>query len=84
MPFITPRLLIEGYARYNQIVREVAAETGALLIEGENEIPGDPAHFTDAVHFTDAGSKVMAERVSRVLRASPALEVIASRVRTAR
>ena len=73
MPFITMSVLIEGKERYNQIVREVARETGVLLIEGENDIPGDPVHFTDTVHFTDAGSKAMAERVSRALVSSPIL-----------
>jgi lysophospholipase L1-like esterase len=80
MPFITPRMLIAGYDRYNQIGREVASETGALLIEGESEIPGDPAHFTDTVHFTDAGSKAMAGRVSRALSASPAFRAAVSGV----
>lgn len=72
-PFATPRLLMDGYDRYNQIMREVARETGALLIEKEHDIPGDPVHFNDTVHFTDAGSKVMAERISRELVASPRL-----------
>ena len=67
MPFITAIGEIESFAKYNQIIREVARDTGALLIEGENTIPGDSAHFTDSVHFTDAGSRAMAERVSRVL-----------------
>ena len=76
MPFVTPKTIIEVYRRYNQIIREVARDTGALLIEGEHDIPGDAAHFTDSVHFTDAGSKAMAERVSRALAASPALRQI--------
>ena len=74
MPFATTQLLIDGYERYNQIVREVAKETGAMLIEGENEIPGDPAHFADSVHFTDAGSRAMAQRISRALISSPMLK----------
>jgi hypothetical protein len=45
----------------------VARDTGVLLIEGEQEIPGDMAHFHDSVHFTDAGSAAMAQRVSRAL-----------------
>ncbi len=72
-PFATTRLLLEGYERYNQIAREVASETGALLIGGENEIPADSTHFADTVHFTDAGSKAMAERISRALVSSPGL-----------
>ena len=72
-PFTTPQMLIESYARYNQIVREVARSTGSMLIEGEDEIPGDPAHFTDTVHFSDAGSRAQAQRIGRALAASPDL-----------
>ena len=76
MPFVTPRLLIEGYARYNQVAREVAADTQSMLIDGENDIPGDPLHFTDTVHFSDAGSKAMAQRIHRSLVASPSLRKV--------
>ena len=76
MSFATPRLLIEGYERYNQIIREVARETGALLIDGENGIPGDSVHFADTVHFTDAGSKAMAHRISSALISSATLHKI--------
>jgi lysophospholipase L1-like esterase len=76
MPFMTPRGLIDGYRRYNEIIREVATETGALLIDGENEIPGEPQHFTDTVHFTDAGSNAMAARVIRVLSKDPTVRVL--------
>lgn len=70
MPFMTSEGLLTSYERYNQIIREVAKETGALLIEGENEIPGTPEYFVDSVHFNDNGSKMMADRVSRTLIAS--------------
>lgn len=73
MPFMTPRGLLDAYARYNEIIREVARETDALLIDGEDEIPGDAEHFTDSVHFTDAGSRAMAKRVAAALAASDAL-----------
>jgi len=75
-PFATTRLLTEGFGRYNQIIREVAKETGALLIEGENEIPGDSVHFADTVHFTDAGSEAMAHRISGALVSSSTLHKI--------
>jgi len=64
MPFMTPDGLIVAYERYNQIIRQVARATGAILIEHENDIGGDPQHFTDSVHFTDEGSAAMARRVS--------------------
>jgi lysophospholipase L1-like esterase len=66
--------LLFGYGRYNDIIRNVAREKGALLIDGENDIPGDPAHFADTVHFNDAGSRKMAERVFDGLVKAPAFE----------
>jgi lysophospholipase L1-like esterase len=76
MPFMTPAGLIESYDRYNQIIREVAVSTGSILIEQENEIPGDPQHFTDTVHFTDTGSKAMAARVYSALSRHPAVRLL--------
>jgi lysophospholipase L1-like esterase len=70
MPFMTPDGLLTSYERYNQIIRDVAEETGVILIEGENDIPGTPAYFVDSVHFNDDGSKRMANRVSRTLGAN--------------
>jgi lysophospholipase L1-like esterase len=67
MPFMTFEGLLASYERYNQIIREVASETGVLLIEGENDIPGTPAYFADSVHFNNDGSRVMANRVSQAL-----------------
>lgn len=68
MPFMTPSGLIAAYARYNQVIREVAASTGAVLVGGEEAIPGDPEHFADSVHFRDPGSEVMAARVASALK----------------
>jgi hypothetical protein len=72
MPFMEPEGLIEAYSRYNQIIREVARDAGIILIDGEETIPGDAAHFADTVHFTDAGSERMAARVTGALLALPA------------
>ena len=67
MPFMTPLGLIAAFERYNDIIRDVARENDVILIEGENDIPGDREHFSDSVHFTDAGSRAMAQRVSEAL-----------------
>jgi lysophospholipase L1-like esterase len=79
MPFLHPDTIIGAYERYNEIARDVARQTGALLIEGENSIPGDAIHFNDSVHFTDAGSKVMADRIGSALAASPRLQQLLSK-----
>jgi lysophospholipase L1-like esterase len=76
MPFVTAPLLLDAFERYNDIGRQVAAEAGVVLIDGADEIPGDPAHFTDTVHFTDAGSRAMADRLTRALRGNPAFQAV--------
>jgi len=62
---------VSSFSRYNQIIAEVADETGAVLIDGEMLIPGNGEYFNDTVHFKDAGSRLMAERVSEALLKSP-------------
>ena len=68
MPFMSPQGLISAYQQYNKVIIEVAQATGALLIGGADDIPGNPQHFADTVHFTDLGSRAMAARVSGALR----------------
>ena len=84
MPFMTPDALIQAYKRYNDIIREVATATGVLLIEGEDAIAGDSEHFNDTVHFKDAGSERMAERVSQALAADVEAQQILTESRQAR
>ena len=70
MPFFDLADLLAGYAEANRIVRAVAAETGVLLIEGEESIPGDAEHFADTVHLRDPGLALQAERILRGLLGS--------------
>lgn len=77
MPYMSLDGLIEGYAAYNGVIRAVAARHGALLVGGEDDIPGDAIHFADSVHFTDAGSARMAERVAAALAADPVVVALA-------
>ena len=72
MPYLSASDMLAAFASYNEIIREVAASTGAVLIDGLDGIPGDPVHFADSAHFTDAGSQAQAERVANALRSSDA------------
>ena len=72
-----------AFDRYNRIIAEVASETGAVLIGGEVMIPGDGEHFNDSVHFKDAGSRIMAQRVSEALLNIPGFRYIADEKRDA-
>lgn len=71
MPYMTIDGLLSAFDAYNRVIREVADRTGAVLIDGETMIPGDPIYFNDSVHFTDQGSRAMAERVVNGLLESP-------------
>jgi lysophospholipase L1-like esterase len=79
MPYMSIEGLLEGSEEYNRVIREVAKDTGAILIDGDDRIPPDGIHYTDSVHFTDAGSRVMAERVAASLLGAPSLRALVSR-----
>jgi hypothetical protein len=83
MPFMSPAGLLESFARYNQIITQVARDTGVLLIDGELDVPGDTEHFNDTVHFKDAGSRIMARRVSESLLQSSAFKQLVAAKRAA-
>ncbi len=64
MPYMTPDGLLASFAAYNRAIIEAAQDQGVILIQGETDIPGDSVHFFDSIHFTDAGSVVMAKRIA--------------------
>ena len=68
MPYMTPTTLLDSFDAYNRVIRDVAKEENAALIEAATAIPGDERHFTDSVHLNDRGSAVMADIVSKSLR----------------
>jgi lysophospholipase L1-like esterase len=84
MPYMTIDGLLSGYEEYNRITRLVAQETGALVVEGEDSIPADSEHFADSVHFWDAGSVLMARRVSDALEASEKFQELVATKASAR
>jgi lysophospholipase L1-like esterase len=71
MPYMTPELLLDGFDEYNRVIREVAADKGALLLDVALAVPGDKEHFNDSVHLKDKGCAVFAQAVVAGLRASP-------------
>jgi hypothetical protein len=52
----------------NQVLREVALEKGAGVIEVEKRIPPTSAYFADYAHFTDAGAAAMAHLLAEGLQ----------------
>jgi len=63
--------VIARHRAYNQIVREVSAGSGALLLDLEPELDAfedlDTLFVADGIHFTDAGSMLVAEKVARFI-----------------
>ncbi|HMQ76467.1 MAG TPA: SGNH/GDSL hydrolase family protein [Flavobacteriales bacterium] len=54
------RTLLERLDLINSVTRAVATEQDLLLIDLARELPGGPANFYDAFHFTKAGSAAVA------------------------
>ena len=74
MPYMTPEAIVDAFDAFNRAIAAAAAETGALLVGGEDAIPGDGEHFADSVHFTDAGCRLQARRVLDALLAPGPLD----------
>src|SRR5262249_53910828 len=81
MPYISIPDLLAGYENYNEVVGQIAAQTGALLVGGDQLIPGDQEDFVDSIHFTDKGSQVMAKHFAGALIESPSMEKIVTQHR---
>ncbi len=74
MPYIVPKDFIRYFSAFNDVIRKVAVQTGALLVGNEHSIPGTAEYFKDSVHFTDKGSRDMAQRVANALIKAGAVE----------
>lgn len=58
----------QGMREHTEVVRQVAAETGAGFFDFAAVMPPDPRYFTDAVHLTEEGAdlqgRLFAERLA--------------------
>lgn len=70
MPYMSIKGLLDGYDIYNDVIREIASHSNTLLVGNEDGIPGDGVHFVDSVHFSDNGSRAMANRITDALLTS--------------
>lgn len=65
--YYSPRALAEGMARYNAVVRRVAEREGVEFLGVDAAVPRTGAMYYDDVHYTEAGSLRVAERVTEYL-----------------
>jgi hypothetical protein len=57
--------VLDAYARYNDMIRNVADRYEGLYIDETAEIPGGSEYFADGIHFTDKGAQLFAEIVGK-------------------
>jgi len=58
---------VRHYKHFNDVVRQVSAETRTFLIDLDAEVPHSKDYIYDALHLNDEGSKLVARIVSREL-----------------
>jgi lysophospholipase L1-like esterase len=58
---------------YNGLVRAVASERGALLVDLDAAVPRDLAHLVDDVHLTVLGNQVAARAITAAILADGAI-----------
>ncbi len=65
---------VELFRRCNDVIRKVAAERGALLIDLDALAPKDKTHLYDLVHLNTKGSELVASLVAEHLARSLAVQ----------
>jgi hypothetical protein len=73
MPFMSIPGILKARQYHNEVIAGVTRASNAILIEGQEVIPGTPVYYADASHFKPAGSRLMAKQVSGVLIRAPAV-----------
>lgn len=73
---LTYPYLYQGVDRYNEIVRKVAADTDAGLIDLAPTFPKDVSYYASPLHHSDKGEEEVASRVRDALIASGVLDAV--------
>src|SRR5208337_503889 len=74
---ITYRDFKGAFDRFNQVIREVAAQNRVLLVDLAQEIPQEKEYMSDVAHYTPAGSRLVAQKIAASL--SPLLAALQKR-----
>ena len=67
MPYLSVSKLLHAQSLYNEAIYRVAEQTNARTFDVSKAVPPDSKHYSDAVHFTAAGSTAMALSASTFL-----------------
>jgi acyl-CoA synthetase (AMP-forming)/AMP-acid ligase II len=66
-PYMSVRAFLDVNDEFNRVYREVAAQTGALLVDIEGLLPPTKEYFEDSSHCTHHANEIIGARVGRVL-----------------
>ncbi len=68
--YLTVDALIDAFERFNSAIREVAVQAGAPCADVFSAVPGTPVYFGDSIHFSDEGTRLVADCLHETLAAS--------------
>ncbi|MCA8926295.1 MAG: hypothetical protein KDD82_31095 [Planctomycetes bacterium] len=60
-------VLLEGLKQHDAVIRRVAKDEGALLIDLSPDFPTDVSYYMSPIHHSDAGEALVATRVREAL-----------------
>jgi acyl-CoA synthetase (AMP-forming)/AMP-acid ligase II/acyl carrier protein len=70
-PYMSVGAFLDVNDEFNRVYRQVAAETGALLVDVVGLLPPTSEYFEDSSHCTALANAVLGERVGRALGEDP-------------
>ncbi len=70
-PYMSVAALLDVNDEFNRVYREVAAQTGALLVDVAGMLPPTKDYFEDSSHCTPLANARIGERVAGALAADP-------------
>ncbi len=62
-PGLTLEGIFKGFSRYNDVIRNIAAEEKCVLVDNAIDLPHEDKYFVDRVHFSEAGAEFMANNI---------------------
>ena len=77
-PYMSISALLDVKDEFNRVYREVAASTGALLVDIVGTLPPTKAYFEDSSHCTPEANRIIGERVGRALGEDPRFQQLLS------
>ena len=80
MPYMRIQDLVVGYREFNHVIEDVARVRNLVLIGKEDSILPSNKNFTDSFHFSDTGSRLMADRVTAGITESARFQALVKQI----